>query len=133
MGEIVNVRCNACKREWRCLTGCGLLHGRKETVLAAFSAKERPLVESLLGVKKIPVYDFGYRLAVCGHCRSVTAVPVLTLMDRDAPYVGRCPSCGEKTKEPCPEEESMEEWIKEAACPVCNGTKLEVEEVGSWD
>lgn len=133
MGEIINVRCKACKREWRCLTGCGLLHGRKEAVLAAFSVEERPFVESMLAVEEIPVYDFGYRLAVCGHCRNVTAVPVLTLLDRDETYVGRCPSCGEKTQEPCPEEGSVEKWSEETACPFCNSRKLEVGEVGSWD
>jgi len=41
MGEIIKVCCNACKKEWRCMEGSGLLYGKKESIIGAFSERER--------------------------------------------------------------------------------------------
>lgn len=57
MGEVINVRCAACKKEWQCFTGNGLLHGRMEAVLAAFSEEERQQAERLMGAGPFPLYD----------------------------------------------------------------------------
>ena len=133
MGEVINVRCKACKKEWQCFTGNGLLYGKKESVLAAFSEKERQQVHDLLAASEIPAYDFQYRLAVCGHCHNVVAVPVLRMVDSEETCVGLCPLCGEKTKNFCAEELSAEEWSEKTACPVCKSKALLVEEGGHWD
>lgn len=133
MGEIIDVRCESCKKEWRCFTGNGLLHGKKENVLVAFSEQERQRVESLLAASTIPAYDFQYRLAVCGHCHNVVAVPVLRAVDSEEICVGLCPLCGKKTKNLCAEEQSAEEWSEKTACPVCKSRRLQAETVGDWD
>lgn len=133
MGEIINVRCRACKKEWRCFTGNGLLHGKKESVLAAFLEKERQQAESLLAASAVPAYDFQYRLAVCRHCHNVVAVPVLRTVESDVTCVGSCPLCGEKTKNLCAEELSAETWSGKTACPVCKSRALLAEEGGHWD
>lgn len=133
MGEIINVRCKSCKREWQCFTGSGLLYGKKEHILAAFSEGERRHVESLFAASAIPAYDFQYRLAVCGHCHNVVAVPTLGMMDSEETYVGLCPLCGKKTKNFCPAEMEIELWCEDMACPVCKSQGLYTEEGGYWD
>ena len=133
MGEVINVRCKACKKEWQCFTGNGLLHGRKEAVLAAFSEKDRQQAERLMAESRIPAYDFQYRLAVCGHCHNVVAVPVLRAVDSEDAVTDGCPLCGKNTKDLCAEEQSVEEWGEKTACPVCKCRRLETEEVGQWD
>ncbi|MDE5937729.1 MAG: hypothetical protein K2H37_01435 [Lachnospiraceae bacterium] len=133
MGEVINVRCKACKKEWQCFTGNGLLHGRKETVLAAFSEKDRQQAQRLMEESKIPAYDFQYRLAVCGQCHNVVAVPVLRSADSEETVTGGCPLCGENIKDLCEEEQSVEDWSEKTACPVCKCMRMEAEESGQWD
>lgn len=133
MGEIINVRCKTCHREWQCFTGNGLLHGKKENILAAFSEERRSLAEGLIAKSGIPAYDFCYRLAVCGHCRNVVAVPVLRAADSEESCVGLCPVCGEKIQNLCREEQDVEEWTKKIACPDCKRKTLQAEEGGYWD
>lgn len=133
MGEMINVRCKVCKKEWRCFTGNGLLHGRKEGVLAAFSEDERKQAENLMGAATVPLYDFQYRLAVCGYCQNIVAIPVLRVVDSDEILEGKCPLCGKKTKNFCGEEQSTEKWSKKIACPICKSRSLEMEEIGHWD
>lgn len=133
MGEIINVRCKACKKEWQCFTGNGLLHGKKESVLAAFLEKERHQAECLLAASAIPAYDFQYRLAICGHCHNVVAVPVLRTVESDEACVGSCPLCGKRTKNLCAEGLRAEEWSEKTACPVCMRKALLAETGGHWD
>ncbi|MDE6601838.1 MAG: hypothetical protein K2K90_06690 [Lachnospiraceae bacterium] len=133
MGEIVNVRCKACKREWQCFTGNGLLHGRRETILAAFLEEDRQQAESLMEAGRIPAYDFQYSLAVCRHCHNVVAVPVLRVADSEETVTGRCPLCRKGTEDLCTEEQSVEEWSEKTACPVCRCRKMETREGGHWD
>lgn len=133
MGEIINVRCKACREEWQCFTGNGLLHCKKENILAAFSEEKRQQAERMIAESKTPAYDFQYRPAVCGHCHSVVAVPVLRASDSEEICVDLCPMCGEEIKNFCPEELSVEEWSQKTACPVCECRKLETEDGGYWD
>lgn len=133
MGEVINVRCAACKKEWQCFTGNGLLHGRMEAVLAAFSEEERQQAERLMGAGPFPLYDFRYSLTVCGHCHNVVAVPVLRDVDSDEILTGKCPLCGKRTKSLCGEEQSVEKWSEKTACPVCKSRRLEAVEEGHWD
>lgn len=133
MGEIIHVRCKTCKREWQCFTGNGLLHGKKENILAAFSEERRQQAENLLFTSKIPAYDFQYRLAVCCHCRNIVAVPVLQSMDSEEACFGLCPLCGKETEALCAEEESAKAWSKKTACPVCKSRALQAEDGGYWD
>lgn len=133
MGEIIHVRCKSCKKEWQCFTGNGLMHGRKEAVLAAFSKEERQQAENLMGAAPVPLYDFQYKLSACGHCHNIVAIPVLRAADSDEVFVGKCPLCGKKTKSLCGEEQGMEKWSKKTACPVCKSRSLETEETGHWD
>lgn len=133
MGEVINVRCKACKKEWQCFTGNGLLHGRKETVLAAFSEEDRQQAVNLLGEGPFPLYDFQYRLAVCGHCHNIVTVPVLQAVESGEQVTGRCPLCGQKAENLCGEEQNVKEWSEKTACPVCRSRRLDAEEAGHWD
>lgn len=133
MGDIINVRCKACKREWQCFIGNGLLHSKKENILAAFSGERRQQAENLLSTSKFPAFDFQYRLAVCCHCHNIAAVPVLQSMDSEETCVGSCPLCGKETQALCAEEESAEAWSKKTACPVCKSRALQAADGGYWD
>lgn len=133
MGEIVNVRCRACNREWQCFTGSGLLHGKKENILAAFSEKRRLRAEELMAKSSIPAYDFRYRLAVCAHCQNVTVVPVLQALDGEEICVGLCPLCESEVRDLCAEEQSAGKWSKQTVCPNCGDRTLIAEEGGEWD
>lgn len=133
MGEIINVRCKACKNEWQCFTGNGLLHGRRDHILAAFSEEKRQQAERLLTAREIPDYTFQYRPAVCGHCQVMTAVPVLRAADGEETCVGLCPRCGREVKNYCEEEQDVEKWSKMTACPVCKKKMLQAEDGGYWD
>ncbi len=133
MGEIINVRCKSCKKEWQCFAGNGLLHGKKENILAAFSDKKRQQAEDLLLASKIPAYDFQYRPAVCGHCQNIVAVPVLQSMDSEEACVGLCPLCGKEIKDLCTEAEGVKGWSKKTECPVCKSKALQAGDGGYWD
>ncbi len=125
MGDIIKVCCKACKKEWRCMEGIGLLYGKRENVIGAFSEQERAEVAAWMEKSKIPAYDFTFRLAVCNHCHNVVSVPTLTV-EEDETYIGNCPACGKKTRKP------IVEW-KRTACPVCKSRALEAETEGQWD
>lgn len=133
MGEIINVRCRSCKAEWQCFIGNGLFHGKKENILSAFSIERRQQAENLLSAGKIPAFDFRYSPAVCEHCQSIVAVPVLREMDSEACCVGQCPVCGEEIKNLCTEEQGVEQWSQKTACPVCKSRALETDDGGCWD
>lgn len=133
MGEIINVRCKACKKEWQCFAGNGLLHGKKESILAAYSEEKRQQAERMLEASKIPAYDFQYRLAVCEQCQNVVAVPVLHAAEGGETCVGLCPLCGSETKYLCAEGQDMEVWCGKTACPVCKNKALLAEDGGYWD
>lgn len=132
MGKVMDVRCKACGKTWRCLTGNGLLYADKENIITAFLQKEWEKVIDLLAASEIPAYDFQYRLSVCQPCHNVVSVPTVALSAAEEPYVGRCPSCGEQTGEICAAGEE-EIWSKKAVCPVCGNRGLEAENVGYWD
>lgn len=133
MGEIINVRCEFCKKEWQCFVGNGLLHGKKENLIVAFTEERQQQAERLLASSKMPAFDFQYRIAVCSHCQNVVAVPVLRDIDSEETCVDLCPLCGKETEHLFTEEQSMEEWSKNTACPVCKRTALRTEDGGYWD
>lgn len=119
MGEVVHVSCGVCKKIWRCMTGSGLAYAYREKIVAAFQEKEWEKVTALMAMSEIPAYDFKYRLAACSNCHNVVGVPTLALSETDKPYVGLCPLCGERTKEPAAED-NLEEWSQKTACPACS-------------
>lgn len=41
MGKVVKIACESCKREWKCMTGCGLSHALLQDVLREFPEKMR--------------------------------------------------------------------------------------------
>lgn len=125
MGEIIKVCCKACKKEWRCMEGSGLLYGKRENIIEAFSERERAEVTVQIERSAIPAYDFTYQLTICHHCKNVINVPVL-VTGEDETYVGSCPACGRKVKLLPLEPEKT-------ACPVCKSKALEAETVGHWD
>lgn len=125
MGEIIKVCCNACKKEWRCMEGSGLLYGKKESIIGAFSERERAKVTAQIEKSEIPAYDFTYRLTVCHHCKEVVNVPVL-VTGEDETYVGSCPACGRRAK-------LLASEMEKTACPVCKSRTLKVKTVGHWD
>ncbi len=132
MGEVVHVSCGVCKKIWRCMTGSGLAYAYREKIVAAFQEKEWEKVTALMAMSEIPAYDFKYRLAACSNCHNVVGVPTLALSETDKPYVGLCPLCGERTKEPAAED-NLEEWSQKTACPACSSRRLEMTEIGNWD
>lgn len=132
MGEMMQVRCNACGKTWRCIAGTGLLYADKGNIISAFSQREREKITAMLASGGIPSYDFQYRLSVCGHCRNVVSVPTLRLSEEEKPYIGLCPLCGKRTKNACAAQDT-EAWGRRQACPACKSRALQMEEAGYWD
>lgn len=127
MGEIVKIHCNACQEEWQCMTGCGLQHGRKENITAAFLGKEQVQVSEWLAKSQIPLYDFQYQITLCPFCKEPVSIPVLKGVEDDEVFAGACPACGSLPQMPPPED------ITDMACPACGNISLEAEEIGHWD
>lgn len=125
MGSVNKITCGSCKREWQCMTGCGLLHARLEDVIREFPEETGREIAEQAGAEEFPLFDFAYRCAVCMQCRSVVGVPVLELPDQSKEYIGRCPICG-GAAQPIAD-------LQEAHCPICGKKTLEEEETGSWD
>lgn len=125
MGEMIDVWCGACKAKWRCLEGSGLLYGKKEAIITAFSERERPRVVAQMEKSVIPAYDFNFRITVCHHCKNVVQVPVL-VTGEDETHVGACPVCGRRVK-------LLTAALEQTACPVCKNRALNVEADGHWD
>lgn len=125
MGEIMKVQCDVCGAKWECMEGSGILYGKKESIIAAFSERERAQVAARIEKSEIPAYDFTYRIMVCYHCRSVVSVPVLVTWD-DETYVGACPSCGGKVS-------VLVSDMEKSVCPKCKSVSLWAKIEGHWD
>lgn len=124
MGNVIKIACESCKREWQCMTGCGLSHALLQDVLREFPEKMRGRIVEEAGEEE-PIFEFGYQAAVCGGCMSLVGVPVLKLGDSDTEYVGPCPICGDAV--------SFAADLDDTACPVCKSKALKAETVGHWD
>lgn len=127
MGEIMKIRCRTCQKEWQCVTGCGLQHGKKENIIDAFQTDEQAKVAMWMEKSRIPLYDFRYQIAVCGFCNSLISVPVLRGIDDDGIFIGSCPSCGNQVRLP------LSETVSDITCPSCQHHTLTSEEIGYWD
>lgn len=124
MGVIERVRCGSCGQSWECKTGCGMLHGKLDTVLDAFSEEIKQEVRKQVGQQMFPRFQFAYKPACCENCKAVVTVPVLELTKLDMKYIGGCRRCQSKI-EPIN--------VNEMRCPVCHEQQLEIEKVGMWD
>lgn len=127
MGEILKINCDECREEWQCSVGCGLLHGWKENVIAAFEEPERTAVSRWMNEQQIPLYDFAYQTASCPHCNKLVSVPVVRGIDTDEVFVGKCPVCGETV------QVFSQDEVEQTACPVCGARALHGKEIGHWD
>lgn len=125
MGAIAEVTCQACGAKWQCRTGCGLLHGRLETVADFYSPKEQEEIKDYAGKELFPFFDFRYQLSHCVHCRKIVSVPVLKIGNSPKAYASECEQCRKQTK--------LIEDITKEPCPVCGKTALKAEETGQWD
>ena len=90
MGVRVKVTCRACKSEWDCRTGCGVMHGRLEKVAGLYPDGIQKAIMERVAQMEFPVYDFGYRLARCERCRAVVSIPALSFGSDGVEYAGTC-------------------------------------------
>ena len=125
MGVVEKVTCTACKQEWECRTGCGLLHGSLKNVAKLFEEPVAAEIRAHQEMEPFPVYDFGYQLGNCTKCYDVVSVPVLKMRKSQKEYIGTCPKCGEMV--------NLIEDIKHTPCVICGKTALQSENVGHWD
>lgn len=125
MGVRVKVTCRACKSEWDCRTGCGVMHGRLEKVAGLYPDGIQKAIMERAAQMEFPVYDFGYRLARCERCRAVVSIPALSFGSDGVEYAGTCAGCGQ--------EADRMETVEQTQCPVCGEMALEQEETGLWD
>lgn len=129
MGEIMKIHCRTCRKEWECMTGCGLRHGRIENVITAFGAKEQEQIIAWCQDSPVPLYDFRYQIAVCDFCRKLVSVPVLKSIEDDQIFVGVCPVCHAQLQTSPLETED----VSHIACPSCNSMTLDATGIGHWD
>lgn len=125
MGVITDVSCASCGKKWQLRTGSGILHGELGAVKSFFPMEIRQKLDNYEREAEFPLFDFGYQLAVCEHCKAIESVPVIKLLDRQEEYIGVCGTCGGWTK--------LIENIEETHCPVCHEASLSEEETGLWD
>ena len=125
MGMIRQFRCPSCRAAWELHTGHGMRHGVLGRVMEAFSEEIREEIAKEARGGHLPLFRFDYRAAVCRQCRMVTAVPVLSLMEREKSYVGGCPRCGAQA-------EILDE-DRPVRCPECQKEDLEMKVTGHWD
>lgn len=125
MGEIVKVACSSCRADWQCITGCGIMHGTLESVVAIYPEDIRKEIKECVGDTMFPLYEFGFRLSHCEHCNSITSVPVLALPDIHKEFIGNCSKCGHKTE--------LIGTLESIPCPVCHKESLSAKETGMWD
>ena len=92
MGVIVDISCRSCQADWQCMTGCGLMHGTLEHVADLFPDEMKQEILEYGKQAEIPLFDFGYRLAVCPDCGK----PVRLARDLSKTA---CPVCHEKSLE----------------------------------
>ncbi|MCI8924814.1 MAG: hypothetical protein HFI45_12610 [Lachnospiraceae bacterium] len=125
MGVIVDISCRSCRADWQCMTGCGLMHGTLEHVADLFPDEMKQEILEYGKQAEIPLFDFGYRLAVCPDCGGMVSVPVVRMLETYQAYVGPCPDCGKPVR--------LARDLSKTACPVCHEKSLEVKETGCWD
>ncbi|MDE6972427.1 MAG: hypothetical protein K2P38_04895 [Lachnospiraceae bacterium] len=125
MGVIVDISCRSCQADWQCMTGCGLMHGTLEHVADLFPDEMKQEILEYGKQAEIPLFDFGYRLAVCPDCGGMVSVPVARMLETYQAYVGPCPDCGKPVR--------LARDLPKTACPACHEKALEVKETGCWD
>ena len=94
MGSISKITCSSCRKTWKCLNGCGLLHARLEDVIREFPEETGREIVMQTGAEDLPLFDFAYQSAVCTECSNMVGVPVLELSDGNKKHIGQCPVCG---------------------------------------
>lgn len=125
MGKMVKVACASCKREWQCMTGCGLSHALLQNVAQEFPEETgKKMMEEAAG-EEFPAFEFGYCISVCGGCGNIVSVPVMRRGESGREYTGPCPVCGDGV--------SLIADIGGVSCPVCGNRTLTAEETGRWD
>lgn len=124
MGKMIKVACASCKREWQCLTGCGLSHALLQNVIREFPTELRDKIMEEAG-EEFPIFEFGYQISICNGCENIVSVPVLKFAEGNMEYVAPCPLCRDAV--------SPIVDIDKAVCPVCENTTLLMEETGRWD
>ncbi len=125
MGAIVKISCMSCDSQWTRQTGCGILHGTLSAVKGFFPERTRQKLDAYEADTELPMFDFGYRLAVCEGCGEVVSVPVIKLLDKGKEYTGVCEKCGGQAE--------LIDNIGETKCPVCHKLSLSEEDYGFWD
>lgn len=142
MGRLYKISCEKCKREWECRTGCGLMHGRLALAEEEFPEEIKRAIRAEVSKQSLDLFDFGYRIAVCGRCGNVVSVPVLKLLEREKVFVGLCPECEsvvpqeelwtgqpEESQDGQPERQEIESHD----CPACQEKALSIQPIGLWD
>lgn len=125
MGQIMKITCTACKKEWECMTGCGLSHACLQDAAHEFVKEVAADITREAEEEEFPVFDFAFHISKCDGCGSMVSVPVLQMMDCDAEYIGNCPVCGHEVE--------LVTKIDNISCPVCGRVSLAAEESGLWD
>lgn len=125
VGQIVKITCTSCKAEWKCQTGCGILHADLARIAELYPPEAGREIREYARQTALPLFDFGYRLSYCASCNSIVGVPVLELEDRGGTYVGLCPQCLQETE--------LIGQTETAECPVCRQRMLKSEVTGLWD
>lgn len=125
MGQIVKITCTACKSEWECKTGCGILHGDLNRVAELYPPEQCRRIRNCAKSTDLPLFEFGYQLSRCLHCGHVGSVPVLKLGAENTSCVGVCVQCMQEVE--------LIEDIRETECPVCHRKSLKEEPAGMWD
>ena len=130
MGEIERTTCKACGMSWQYNLGCGMNHWSIENVLELFSDEVKTQVYERIKDEKNPIFNFGYRRAVCDHCKAIVGIPILNLLTENYKYIGNCQECGRGISL---FEETGTKDRKILNCPLCDQQQLEVRNEGLWD
>lgn len=125
MGATVTISCKACGSKWQCQTGCGIMHGDLNQIVALYPENIQKEISKCIGEEAFPWFEFNYQLSYCKKCNSIESVPQLKLGDSHTEFIGKCSKCGQETH--------LIENVEELECPTCHKKTLSEETTGIWD
>ncbi len=127
MGMIQTLTCPSCHESWEITTGHGILHSTLERVLKAFPQDTQMEIRQEVQGQLAPIFYFNYRMASCGRCKNIVAVPVIEFPESGRSYTSFCPQCGTSAELVILKEDAS------PTCPRCGTEALSVEDSGRWD
>ncbi len=101
MGQIVDLKCKKCHKEYNAKLGIGLLHFNINNISKSFSKDVEDKIMDIAKNHKLEDYLFNNVLIKCDKCKKIYSKPYIKIKydkDRVFEYGSECTYCGVKGK-----------------------------------